>query len=89
MLISANIGDFPLGGLEEPLGEPVPLFELGVSPRAAKRAASTLDAITFRTLPPGSFCKLCISGGEARRVGPFTSAMQRRLRRACRADKRT
>jgi hypothetical protein len=32
MLISANGGDFPLGGLQERLGEPVPLFKLVVSP---------------------------------------------------------
>jgi hypothetical protein len=89
MLISANVGDFPLGGLQERLGEPVPVFELVVSPRTAKRAASTLGAITSSTLPPGSFCKLWIPGVEARRVRPLTSAMQRRLRRACRADERT
>ena len=35
MIISANGGDFPLGGLQERLGEPIPLFALGVSPRAA------------------------------------------------------
>src|SRR5215204_711894 len=89
MIISANGGDFPLGGLQERLGEPIPLFELGVSPRAAKRAAPKLGAITSSTLPLGSFCKLCIPGVAARRVGPLTSAMQRRLRRVCRADERT
>jgi hypothetical protein len=89
MIISANGGDFPLGGLQERLGEPIPLFELGVSPRAAKRAAPKLGAITSSTLPPGSFCKLCIPGSGARRVGPLTSAMQRSLRRVCRADERT
>jgi hypothetical protein len=89
MPISANGGDFPLGGLQERLGEPVPLFELVVSPCTAKRAAPKLGAITSSTLPPGSFCKLCIPGVEARRVGPLTSAMQRRLRRVCRADERT
>jgi hypothetical protein len=60
MLISANGGDFSLGGLQERLGDPVPLFELVVSPRAAKRAAPKLGAITSGTLPPGSFCNLCI-----------------------------
>ena len=48
MLISANGGDFPLGGLQERLGDSVPLFELVVSPRAANRAAPTLGAITSR-----------------------------------------
>ena len=28
MLISVNGGDCPLGGVQEPLGEPVPLFKL-------------------------------------------------------------
>jgi hypothetical protein len=77
------------GGLQERLGDPVPLFELVVSPRGEKRAAPTLGAITSSTLPPGSFCKLCILGVEERRVGLLTSAMPRRLRRACRADERT
>src|SRR5215208_4535483 len=39
MLISANGGNFPLGELQERLADRVPLFELVVSPRAAKRAA--------------------------------------------------
>jgi hypothetical protein len=66
MLISANGGDFPLDGLQERLGNPVPLFELVVSPRAAKRAAPTLGAIASSTLPLGSFCNLCIPGVEVR-----------------------
>jgi hypothetical protein len=32
--------------LQERLGDPVPLFELVLSPRAAKRAVPTLGAIT-------------------------------------------
>ena len=46
VLVSANRGDCPLGGLQERLGDPVPLFELGLSPRAAKRAVPTLGALT-------------------------------------------
>jgi hypothetical protein len=46
VLVSANGGDCPLGGLQERLGDPVPLFELVLSPRAAKRAVPTLGAIT-------------------------------------------
>ena len=47
MLVAANRGDCPLGGLQrERLGDPVPLFELVLSPRAAKRAVPTLGAIT-------------------------------------------
>jgi hypothetical protein len=46
VLVTANRGDCPLGGLQERLGDPVPLFELVLSPRAAKRAVPTLGAIT-------------------------------------------
>lgn len=45
-LVTLNRGDCPLGGLQERLGDPVPLFELVLSPRAAKRAVPTLGAIT-------------------------------------------
>src|SRR5215211_2774099 len=33
VLVAANRGDCPLGGLQERLGDPVPLFELVLSPR--------------------------------------------------------
>jgi hypothetical protein len=46
VLVTANHGDCPMGGLQERLGDPVPLFELVLSPRAAKRAVPTLGAIT-------------------------------------------
>jgi hypothetical protein len=46
VLVGTNHGDCPLGGLQERLGDPVPLFELVLSPRAAKRAVPTLGAIT-------------------------------------------
>jgi hypothetical protein len=46
VLVTANRGDCPLGGLQERLRDPVPLFELVLSPRAAKRAVPTLGAIT-------------------------------------------
>src|SRR5215218_9120443 len=46
VLVAANHGDCPLGGLQEHLGDPVPLFELALSPRAAKRAVPTLGVIT-------------------------------------------
>jgi hypothetical protein len=46
VIVAANHGDCPLGGLQERLGDPVPLFELVLSPRAAKRAVPTLGAIT-------------------------------------------
>jgi hypothetical protein len=46
VFVAANRGDCPMGGLQERLGDPVPLFELVLSPRAAKRAVPTLGAIT-------------------------------------------
>jgi hypothetical protein len=46
VLVTANHGHCPLGGLQERLGDPVPLFELVLSARAAKRAVPTLGAIT-------------------------------------------
>lgn len=46
VLVTANRGDCPLGGLQDRLGDPVPLFELVLSPRAAKQAVPTLGAIT-------------------------------------------
>jgi hypothetical protein len=45
VLVTADRGDCPLGGLQERLGDPVPLFELATSPRTAKRAVPTLGAI--------------------------------------------
>jgi hypothetical protein len=46
VLVTANRGDCPLGPLQDRLGDPVPLFELVLSPRAAKRAVPALGAIT-------------------------------------------
>jgi hypothetical protein len=45
LLVIANRGDCPLGGLQERLGDPVPLFELVLSHRAAKLAVPVLGAI--------------------------------------------
>ena len=46
VLVIANRGDCPLGPLQDRLGDSLPLFELVLSPRAAKRAVPTLGAIT-------------------------------------------
>jgi hypothetical protein len=46
VVVVANHGDCPLGGLGDRIGDPVPLFELVLSPRAAKRAIPTLGAVT-------------------------------------------
>jgi hypothetical protein len=45
LLVLANRGDCPLGGLQERLGDPVPLFELVLPPTAAKRAVPILGAV--------------------------------------------
>jgi hypothetical protein len=46
VVVIANRGDCPLGGLQERLGDPVPLFELVLSPRSARRAVPVLGLIT-------------------------------------------
>ena len=40
-------GDCPLGPLQERVGDPVPLFELVLPPRAAKAAVPVLASATF------------------------------------------
>jgi hypothetical protein len=44
-VVAANHGDCPLGPLQDRLQDPVPLFELVLSPRAAKRAIPVLGAV--------------------------------------------
>jgi hypothetical protein len=44
-LVAANGGNCPLGGLQGRMGDPVPLFELVLSPPAARRAVPVLGAI--------------------------------------------
>jgi hypothetical protein len=46
VLVVANGGDCPLGPLGDRIGDPVPLFELMLSRRAARRAVPTLGAVT-------------------------------------------
>ncbi len=43
--MAANHGDCPLGPLQQRLGDPVPLFELLLSPTAARRAVPALGSI--------------------------------------------
>jgi hypothetical protein len=45
-VVAANHGDCPLGPLQARLGDPVPLFELVLSPTAARRAVPTLGVVT-------------------------------------------
>ena len=44
-LVMANGGDCPLGGFQERVGDPTPLFELLLSPTAARRAVPFLGAV--------------------------------------------
>ncbi len=46
VLVAANRGDCPLGAVGDRVGDPVPLFELVLSPRAARLAVPTLGAVT-------------------------------------------
>ena len=43
--VAANHGDCPLGPLQDRLGDPVPLFQLVLSPTAARRAVPALGLI--------------------------------------------
>jgi len=45
VVVAANGGDCPLGPLQDRLDDPVPLFELVLSPSAAKRAIPVLGAV--------------------------------------------
>jgi hypothetical protein len=44
-VVAANHGDCPLGPLQDRLDDPVPLFELVLSPAAARRAVPVLGAV--------------------------------------------
>jgi hypothetical protein len=44
--VAANGGDCPLGGLQERLGDPDPLFELVLPARAARLAVPVLGVVT-------------------------------------------
>ena len=46
VLVGANRGDCPLGPLGDRMGDPDPLFELVLSPRAARRAVPALGVLT-------------------------------------------
>ena len=62
VFVAANRGDCPLGGLQDRLGDPVPLFELVLSPSATRRALPVLggpsrpwaSACSCAGSPPGS-----------------------------------
>jgi hypothetical protein len=44
-VVAANHGDCPLGPLQDRLHDPVPLFELVLSPEAARKAIPVLGAV--------------------------------------------
>ena len=46
VLVVTNRGDCPLGPLADRIGDYIPLFELVLSPRAARRAVPTLGVVT-------------------------------------------
>ena len=46
VVVAANGGDCPLGGLQDRMGDPVPLFELVLPPRGARLAVPALGAVT-------------------------------------------
>jgi hypothetical protein len=46
VLVVTNRGDCPLGPLGDRIGDHIPLFELVLSPRAARRAVPTLGVLT-------------------------------------------
>jgi hypothetical protein len=46
VLVVTNRGDCPLGPLGDCIGDAVPLFELVLSPRAARRAVPALGVLT-------------------------------------------
>ncbi len=45
VFVGVNGGDCPLGPLQARVGDPIPLFELVLSPRAAKRAVPVLGVV--------------------------------------------
>ncbi len=47
LLVAANGGDCPLGPLQARAGDPVPLFELVLSPTAARRAVPVLGGVAI------------------------------------------
>lgn len=46
VVVAANGGDCPLGGVGKRVGDPVPLFELVLSPPAARRAVPVLGFVS-------------------------------------------
>jgi hypothetical protein len=83
VLVAANRGDCPLGPLQERIGDPVPLFELLLSPRAAKRAVPTLGAVAA-----GGLLLIICSRRDVRRPAEIGVAVLDRRRRGAGAPPR-
>jgi hypothetical protein len=79
VLVGTNRGNCPLGRLGDRIGDPVPLFELVLSPRAAHRAVPTLGVLTAvglgllavrsRSVPAGRWAAVC---SAPQRIGSLT-----------------
>jgi hypothetical protein len=79
--VAVNHGDCPLGRLQDRVGDPVPLFELVLSPRAAKLAVPALGGVTGAGIaavalrPPAQVPQpRGALGGRLRRVRTRTTA---------------
>ena len=71
VFVTANRGDCPLGGLQDRLRDPVPLFELVLSPSAARRAVPVLGPLR----PLASVCSYAAPRlWRNRRFGSRTSS---------------
>ena len=92
VLVTANRGDCPLGPVQERLGDPVPLFELVLTPTAARRAVPTLGGITAAGLlllarrPPAPLRDVATQVAVARNLATVSGessarALRRRLGR--------
>jgi hypothetical protein len=71
--VAANGGDCPLGCLQERVGDPVPLFELVLSPRAAKLAVPAPGTVTAAGIalvavrpPPARRRRACVQPPDRR-----------------------
>lgn len=66
VLVGTNRGDCPLGALGDRVGDPVPLFELLLPPRAAKLAVPVLGAVAA--------AGVALLATRSRRPGPAGAA---------------
>lgn len=87
VLVATNRGDCPLGPLGDRIGDHLPLFELVLSPRAARRAVPTLGMLTavgLGLLAARSRADM----GHLAAVSPGDAELDRRLARSGRPSER-